>query len=276
MLFMIIITKNKCLIFIVISGIFSSTYGQNKFIAEYHVATNRNQTIANVDADYVLMYDGSMSLFKPNSDDPLDKLYFKEELNVSYDNNNLKVVNQGNSQATTFLDYHYIDHNLREVYFNMSISGSMIHIKRSLPKLNWELVSTPMDTTIAGQKVKKAYVDFMGRQYEAYYAPDIITVAAPFKFTGLPGLVVALKSLDGFVSINLLSYKTVEDLIIPFEKAEKVVSFDKYKSWLRKDSEEKMKALASKLSSDDDGGQIVIEFKAYMEIPDIEPVIIEY
>ena len=60
----------------------------------------------------------------------------------------------------------------------------------SLPTFNWKIL--PERKTIAGHKCTKAMGKYMGRTYEAWYATDIPTRVGPWKFYGLPGLVMSV------------------------------------------------------------------------------------
>ena len=55
------------------------------------------------------------------------------------------------------------------------------------PMLKWEL--TEGDTIIAGYNCKKALTSLWGRDYIAWYAPEVDLPYGPYKFNGLPGLV---------------------------------------------------------------------------------------
>ncbi len=58
-------------------------------------------------------------------------------------------------------------------------------------QFNWKL-NTAKDTTILGYKCYKAACRFAGRDYVAWYTPDIPISNGPYKFTGLPGLILSV------------------------------------------------------------------------------------
>ena len=55
------------------------------------------------------------------------------------------------------------------------------------PALNWDLVEG--DTVIADHHCKKALTSLWGRDYIAWYAPEVDLPYGPYKFNGLPGLI---------------------------------------------------------------------------------------
>ncbi len=70
-------------------------------------------------------------------------------------------------------------------------------------KFEWKLGSGEKE--IQGVKCKNAFTNFRGREYEAWYATEIPINAGPWKFCGLPGLIVEVSDKKGEVSILLKS-----------------------------------------------------------------------
>jgi GLPGLI family protein len=58
---------------------------------------------------------------------------------------------------------------------------------------NWEFDKNG-DTTILGYKCKRASIAFAGRRYTAWYTKDIAIQDGPYKFSGLPGLILKIQS----------------------------------------------------------------------------------
>ncbi len=61
--------------------------------------------------------------------------------------------------------------------------------------MHWTL--TPGSETICGYKCRKATSSFRGRKWTAWYAPDLPLDNGPWKFGGLPGLILKATSDDG-------------------------------------------------------------------------------
>lgn len=57
-----------------------------------------------------------------------------------------------------------------------------------IPDFKWQIQDEWKE--IAGYKVRKATCDFRGRSYVAWYAPDVPVPDGPWKFCGLPGLIL--------------------------------------------------------------------------------------
>lgn len=96
-----------------------------------------------------------------------------------------------------FRDFIYVNKNFQSVI-----------VSEKTPVLNWEL--TNEESKVNGVSCYKALLKFRGRNYIAWYAPDIATPFGPWKFYGLPGLIVRITSDDNIISFSLttLSYPT--------------------------------------------------------------------
>lgn len=60
-----------------------------------------------------------------------------------------------------------------------------------LPRIEWQLIAD-RDSVISGISCKAATAHFRGRDYVAWYAPEVPISDGPYKFVGLPGLIFAL------------------------------------------------------------------------------------
>ena len=66
------------------------------------------------------------------------------------------------------------------------------------PQLKWELLQG--DSTIAGYQCQRAKTRLFGRDYIAWYAPEVELPYGPYKFCGLPGLIFKVQDTqDNFV-----------------------------------------------------------------------------
>lgn len=62
--------------------------------------------------------------------------------------------------------------------------------EEACPQLKWDLL--PGDTVISGYHCSKATTRMYGRDYVAWYAPEITMPYGPYKFGGLPGLILSV------------------------------------------------------------------------------------
>ncbi|MCY0975979.1 GLPGLI family protein [Chryseobacterium wangxinyae] len=75
--------------------------------------------------------------------------------------------------------------------------------------LNWKILS---ETTKIGEyKVQKAETEFAGRKWTAWFTTDLPYQDGPYKFSGLPGLVVKAEDADGDYSFDLMKNYKISD-----------------------------------------------------------------
>lgn len=105
---------------------------------------------------------------------------------------------------TLFLKTYFVDKNDEEIQF---------YLYEPIPKLKWKLLS--QKKKVQNIPCLKATTHFRGRDYTAWYAPSIPVPYGPWKFGGLPGLILeisdAAKAVH-FTAINITipyNYKKV-------------------------------------------------------------------
>ncbi len=72
--------------------------------------------------------------------------------------------------------------------------GPILHWEDELFDETWELKEDVCN--ILGYDCKKAVTTFKGREYIAWYSSDIPVDAGPYKFRGLPGLILKIENSD--------------------------------------------------------------------------------
>ncbi|MCI1779828.1 MAG: GLPGLI family protein [Bacteroidales bacterium] len=98
----------------------------------------------------------------------------------------------------------------------------------SIPKLKWKI--TRRIDTILGYKCYCATTDFMGRDYTAWFSPDITFSYGPYKFNGLPGLILKIQDSQKFFTWTAKSIYTPQNQKIYLDQAETVkkVTYKQY------------------------------------------------
>lgn len=94
----------------------------------------------------------------------------------------------------------------------------LVHMKsvaciaeEKLPLIRWEFRNGHKQ--FGNYQANEAYCQFRGRKYQAWYIPAIPTMAGPWKFNGLPGLIVEVKDEDNAV---LFDFKSIEEVVAPW------------------------------------------------------------
>lgn len=157
-----------------------------------------------------------------------ESLYFETPLDTIFQMENFGQVSTSNSKYK----FSYYKNLLKNtVIYDRSYSLKQI-VEDNKYKIDWTL--TKNTKKILAHKCQEAIGLFRGRKYFAYFANDIPVPNGPFKFDGLPGLILEVKSEDGAVLIFATqitqtegiitnpfigkNYKTWDDFIISYSK----------------------------------------------------------
>jgi len=117
-----------------------------------------------------------------------------------------------------------IPHNLIRIYKNLPkgkltftdyVSPNTFKFEEPLNLFDWKLSG---DTAIIhGYKVQKATCDFGGRSWVAWFCPEIPYSDGPYKFNGLPGLILNVHDSRNHYVFEFLSIeKPKEELMIEY------------------------------------------------------------
>jgi GLPGLI family protein len=87
-------------------------------------------------------------------------------------------------------------------------------ISDSLNTIKWKMISNNPTTKYLGRNVKMAKCRFRERNYTALYCPDIPISDGPFKFNGLPGLILKISSDDNMFSFMATKIEFMENAIV--------------------------------------------------------------
>ena len=105
----------------------------------------------------------------------------------------------------------YKDHKANKIKVVDHISIHHFIYEESLTPQNWEIQDDT--TTIAGYACQKAVCDYRGRSYEAWFTPEIPINEGPWKFFGLPGLILRLNDTQHHYEFELVEFKKIDEII---------------------------------------------------------------
>ena len=265
-------TLNFILAFFIFGLLNSQTVQVN-----YTLTTNKNNHHLSKRGDYQLTANKENSLFEPLTNDPRD-LYKKDPNNIEtiWVKDNLYHVNL--SQGVTdfsFRDIYYTDTNY--LFYNKILFNEIAFIKEDFGLFEWQIIG---DTkTILGYECKKAVSQFRGRLYEAYFTTELNFKSGPWKFHGLPGLILSVRSVDNYFSITATSIKIKENTVNidnPFKNKD-YLNINQYKKNLKAKYLKMLRAFKSKQPTDPEGGgSIEVEFNDEIEDLGLETIKFSY
>lgn len=113
------------------------------------------------------------------------------------------------------------------VLFKDEMSGKVkVMYQETLPKQNWKISAETGQ--IAGYKCTKAICSFRGRNYVAWFTREIPVNAGPWKFHGLPGLIVKVHDTQEHYDFELYSVRSIKKAIVLEQKGYQKISFKDY------------------------------------------------
>ena len=82
-----------------------------------------------------------------------------------------------------------------EMISNVPLFDKMFLVEEPTPAISWSI--TGNTRVIAEHECHEALGEFRGRKYSAWFTPDIPVSAGPYKFGGLPGLILQVNEQKG-------------------------------------------------------------------------------
>lgn len=105
------------------------------------------------------------------------------------------------------LRYTILKEPAKNVVSYHDIIGSLDYqYQEPAPLFNWKVL--PNKKTIAGYACQQAHTTFGGRMWEAWFTRDIYVSEGPYKFYGLPGLIVQIHDTHNNYVFTLLNLDT--------------------------------------------------------------------
>jgi GLPGLI family protein len=84
--------------------------------------------------------------------------------------------------------YLKIDHNAKELLTFESLPKNRVLVTDNYPELEWQISNETKE--IGGYHCTKAITSYRGRNWIAWFSPDIALPYGPWKLHGLPGLIL--------------------------------------------------------------------------------------
>ena len=110
------------------------------------------------------------------------------------------------------------------------------------PDFDWQIQNDMK--VIAGLSCQLAKTSFRGRSYEVWFSKEIPTAAGPWKFSGLPGLIIKISDATGEVNIQLKKFEyTDQPYKSPTLKSGKLVKMGDFYNCMDKEWEKRTKRI---------------------------------
>lgn len=189
-------------------------FANNIYAQHYEIIYDEqiNNPAGTMLAEWRLMIDSKESFYQKNS------FKFKQNADIQVIEQKLKYIQVFKKN---FLE--------KKILYSQSIGNQAYFIKESIPLQSWELQKETKK--IGNYLCKKAKSNFRGREYIAWFTEELPIIGGPWKFDGLPGVILEVASSDGYFAIKSRSISYRHDAMPnpPVEiKEEEAITWESY------------------------------------------------
>lgn len=169
--------------------------------------------------------------FPTNSTEAVYRLETKGDKSVYYQLKSDFTEKEGNEviQANEgVIPFVLKDFSTKKTIYNQPIINSVKFITDELPMQVWTLKNETKK--IKSFTCKKATTTFRGRNYIAWYTEELSIIGGPWKFDGLPGLILSVSSEDKVLNIEATKIEKKSNLeLTKFDvQEEKQINWEDY------------------------------------------------
>tara|TARA_B100000929_G_scaffold290201_1_gene283026 strand:+ start:633 stop:1454 length:822 start_codon:yes stop_codon:yes gene_type:complete len=97
----------------------------------------------------------------------------------------------------------------QQLYYTTKILDDKLFYTEPLGTPNWEI--HPESKEIFGYQVQKATTSFAGRNYVAWFTPEIPIPDGPYKFNGLPGLILSIEDTQQHYAFSFVGFQKLTE-----------------------------------------------------------------
>ncbi|ADV48388.1 Protein of unknown function, Porph ging [Cellulophaga algicola DSM 14237] len=135
-------------------------------------------------------------------------------------------------------EFVFKDFKEKKIFYRDRIGLKDFKIKDSLSNTQWNLTTTTKE--ILGYLCQEATTNYGTREYTAYFTTQLNYPDGPWRFSGLPGLILEIKSDDDFFKLIATSIAIKKEQLVlenPYIK-EKLISWGEFLALYKKKYDE--------------------------------------
>lgn len=205
--------KNKVLVFLMLF-LLTMSYGQTiRYVYETSVNPDSINLVSLKNEKTFLDVKANRSLFISENKLIKDSLFstfkLEDKENIKKEEKDFSKLGARKHIEPTFFEY-FITKDIpgQKVYYYDRVAGKQIYYQEDRP-VKWEI--TDVTEKQNGYLAQKAVVNFGGRVWTAWFTKEIAVSDGPYKFSGLPGLIVKLEDDKGDYRFDLVKKITVKN-----------------------------------------------------------------
>jgi GLPGLI family protein len=196
---------------IIFSLVFSSAFAQNKEIEDqikykaiYELTYAPDSTDINElnTEDFNLFLGNKVSIFASRGRTMSDSL----KMNLQgRDIGSMDFEERAKRTKTEFESVIYKGFPEEKISYSYKILRDNLRYEEDLNQFSWEIL--PENKLIEGYQAQKATTTFAGRNYIAWFTSEIPISEGPYKFNGLPGLILEISDVQNHYNYKLKSFE---------------------------------------------------------------------
>lgn len=116
---------------------------------------------------------------------------------------------------SSFEPYIKIDKKKKEMLFFDAIGQNIFLVKDNYSDMKWDITSEKK--TISGYQCIKAVTNYRGREWIAWFAPEVALPFGPWKLHGLPGLIIEANDVTNRYAFKTVRIENIRDVVFDKE-----------------------------------------------------------
>lgn len=207
----------KCIIHILIFILSAYTYAQHRGVSPDPEIISNSYCLdsTRITIRYSFKYKFSHSdknYFEDIRVLQVGKKVIKEFSEIAFLGDSLRTVCEGQGKNVSsnpngifpFELFYYVEEKRLEMKCRLMAQAGVLLYQPEHRNIEW-IFSQDNSKDILGYTCNKATVTYAGRQYTAWYTMDVPVFYGPYRFAGLPGMIVNLKESTGMYEWQLIS-----------------------------------------------------------------------
>lgn len=187
---------------------FNTKYNKNtesSFVLIYRLTYKSDSLNQAMNTEFMrLTVKNNLSLFESQFSHKADSILDSP----SFDQSSMNLLS--NYLKSNFTYKIYKIHPNNEIKYYDKIGNKTYHIDQNNKTVKWQITSTTKK--IAEYTCRRATTSFAGRQWEAWFTTAIPLSEGPYKFSGLPGLIISLHDNDNNYSFDLIKINNIPNI----------------------------------------------------------------
>jgi len=178
--------------------------GEFKYKATYELTWQIDSTNAeSIQSEAMVLYMGD------NSSRFSSEIFMKHDSINALRKKNFEKTGRFMPAPQTEFEYKiFKDFTTGEIYFYEKIFKDKFKYTEELALQEWEIHQETKE--ISGYKAQKATTNFAGREYVAWFTAEIPISDGPYKFSGLPGLIIEITDTQNYYHFRLSGFEQLK------------------------------------------------------------------